>query len=58
MGSDSAIYGCMRQEGVMNLRRNTHFPREPREVPVLEATEIQQVLAWDIALQTGGHQPA
>lgn len=25
---------------------------------MLEETEINQVLAWDIALQTGEHQPA
>lgn len=56
VGSDSAIHCGMRQEGGMNYRLKTHFPRESREVPVLEPTEIYQVLLWDIALWTGEHQ--
>ena len=40
----------MRQEGPLNHRGRSRPPREPREPPVLEATGIHQVLAWDITL--------
>ncbi|MCP9801536.1 helix-turn-helix domain-containing protein [Synechococcus sp. RedBA-s] len=50
VGSESTIYRIMRQESLLNYRGRTHLPRAPREVPVLEATGIHQVLAWDITL--------
>ena len=53
VGSESTIYRIMRQEGLLNHRGRTHKPREPREAPVLEATGINQVLAWDITLLPG-----
>ncbi len=53
VGSESTIYRTMRQEGLLNHRVRTRLPREPREVPVLEATGIHQVLAWDITLLPG-----
>ncbi len=53
VGSESTIYRIMRQEGLLNHRGRTRLPREAREVPVLEATGIHQVLAWDITLLPG-----
>jgi len=53
VGSESTIYRIMRQEGLLNHRGRTRQPREPREVPVLKATGIHQVLAWDITLMPG-----
>ena len=50
VGSESTIYRIMRQEGLLNHRGRTRQPRKPRPVPVLEATGIHQVLAWDITL--------
>lgn len=50
VGSESTIYRIMRQEGLLNHRGRSRPPREPREPPVLEATGIHQVLAWDITL--------
>jgi putative transposase len=43
----------MRKEGFLSYRGRTGLQREPREVPVLEATGIHQVLAWDITLLPG-----
>ena len=53
VGSESTIYRIMRQEGLLNHRGRSRPPREPREPPVLEATGIHQVLAWDITLVPG-----
>jgi len=53
VGSESTIYRIMRQEGLLNHRGRSRPPREPREPPVLEATGIHQVLAWDITLLPG-----
>lgn len=53
VGSESTIYRIMRQEGLLNHRGRSRPPREPREPPVLEATGIHQVLAWDITLMPG-----
>ena len=53
VGSESTIYRIMRQEGLLNHRGMSRPPREPREAPVLEATGIHQVLAWDITLLPG-----
>jgi transposase InsO family protein len=53
VGSESTIYRIMRQEGLLNYRGRSRPPREPREAPVLEATGIHQVLAWDITLLPG-----
>jgi transposase-like protein len=53
VGSESTIYRIMRQEGLLNHRGRTRQPREPRDVPVLEAAAIHQVLAWDITLLPG-----
>ena len=53
MGSESTIYRILRQEGLLNHRGRTRTAREPRDVPVLEATGIHQVLAWDITLLPG-----
>jgi transposase InsO family protein len=53
VGSESTIYRIMRQEGLLNHRGRSCPPREPREPPVLEATGIHQVLAWDITLLPG-----
>jgi transposase len=50
VGSESTIYRILRQEGLLNHRGRSRPPREPREPPVLEATGIHQVLAWDITL--------
>ncbi|MFM7547346.1 MAG: helix-turn-helix domain-containing protein [Cyanobacteriota bacterium] len=47
VGSESTIYRIMRQEGLLHHRGRSRPPREPREPPVLEATGIHQVLAWD-----------
>jgi putative transposase len=53
VGSESTIYRIMRQKGLMNHRGRTRLHREPREVPLLEARGIHQVLAWDITLLPG-----
>lgn len=53
VGSESTIYRIMRQEGLLNHRGRTRPPRAPKEAPVLEATGIHQVLAWDITLLPG-----
>jgi transposase InsO family protein len=53
VGSESTIYRILRQEGLLNHRGRSRPPREPREPPVLEATGIHQVLAWDITLLPG-----
>ncbi len=53
VGSESTIYRIMREEGLLNHRGRSHPPREPREPPVLKATGIHQVLAWDITLLPG-----
>ncbi len=53
IGSESTIYRIMRQEGLLNHRGRSRQPREPRNVPVLEVTGINQVLAWDITLLPG-----
>ena len=53
VGSESTIYRNKRQEGLLNHLGRTRPPREPRDVPVLEATGIHQVLAWDITLLPG-----
>jgi transposase InsO family protein len=53
VGSESTIYRIMRQEGLLNHRGRSRTPREPREPPVLEASGIHQVLAWDITLLPG-----
>jgi hypothetical protein len=47
VGSESTIYRIMRQEGLLSHRGRTRLPREPRDVPVLEATGIHQGLAKD-----------
>ena len=53
VGSESTMYRIMRQEGLLNHRGRSRLPREPRDPPVLEATGIHQVLAWDITLLPG-----
>ena len=53
VGSESTIYRIMRHEGLLNHRGRSRPPREPREPPVLKATGIHQVLAWDITLLPG-----
>jgi transposase InsO family protein len=53
VGSESTIYRILCQEGLLNHRGRTRPPREPREPPMLEATGIHQVLAWDITLLPG-----
>ena len=53
VGSESTMYRIMRQEGLLNHRGRCRLPREPRDPPVLEATGIHQVLAWDITLLPG-----
>ena len=53
VGSESTIYRLLRQEGLLNHRGRSRPPREPREPPMLEATGIHQVLAWDITLLPG-----
>jgi putative transposase len=53
VGSESTIYRITRQEGLLNHRGRSRPPRKPREPPVLEATGIHQVLAWDTTLLPG-----
>ena len=53
VASESTIYRIMREEGLLNHRGRSRPPREPREPPVLEATGVHQVLAWDITLLPG-----
>ena len=53
VGSESTMYRIMRQEGLLNHRGRSRPPREPRDPPVLAATGIHQVLAWDITLLSG-----
>ena len=53
VGSESSIYRIMRQEGLLNHRGRSRPPRQPQEPPALEATGINQVLAWDITLLPG-----
>jgi transposase InsO family protein len=50
VGSESTVYRLMRQEGLLIHRGRSRKPRPPQEPPVLEATGIKQVLAWDITL--------
>ncbi len=47
------VYRIMREEGLLNHRGRARRPREPRDVPMLTATAIHQVLAWDITLLPG-----
>jgi putative transposase len=49
----SQIVAILAEEGLLNHRGRTRLPREPREPPMLEATGIHQVLAWDITLLPG-----
>jgi transposase InsO family protein len=53
VGSESTIYRLMREEGLLNHRGRSRKPREPREPPMLEASGVHQVLAWDITLLPG-----
>ena len=53
IGSEMTIYRIMREEGLLNHRGRARQRREPRPVPRLEATGINQVLAWDITLMPG-----
>ena len=53
VGSEMTIYRIMREEGLLNHRGRASQPRKPRPVPVLEASGINQVLAWDITLVPG-----
>lgn len=50
VGSESTMYRIMRKEGLLIHRGRSRQPREPRKPPVLQATRIHQVLAWDITL--------
>lgn len=53
VASEMTIYRIMREEGLLNHRGKARSPRERREVPMLTATAIHQVLAWDITLLPG-----
>jgi putative transposase len=53
VGSESTMYRIMRQENLLNHRGRSRLPREPRHPPMLEATGIHKVLAWDITLLPG-----
>ena len=53
IGSESTIYRIMREQGLLSHRGRSRPARAPRPVPVLEATGIHQVLAWDITLLPG-----
>ena len=50
IGSEMTIYRIMREEGLLNHRGRARQMRKKREVPMLEARGIKQVLAWDITL--------
>lgn len=50
IGSEMTIYRIMREEGLLNHRGRARQIRKKREVPMLEARGIKQVLAWDITL--------
>ncbi len=56
VGSESTIYRIMREEGLLTHRGRSRPARPPRHKPVLEATGIHQVLAWDITLLPGPSQ--
>ena len=53
IGSEMTIYRIMREKGLLNHRGRARQPRESRDVPMLTATAIHQVLAWDITLVPG-----
>jgi transposase InsO family protein len=53
VGSESTIYRIMHQEGLLHHRGRSRPSSEKKGVPVLEATGIHQVLAWDITLLPG-----
>ena len=50
IGSEMTIYRIMREEGLLNHRGRARQIRKKREVPMLEARGIKQVLAWDMTL--------
>ena len=50
IGSESTIYRIMRQENLLNHHSGSRPPLPPQELPVLAATGIKQVLAWNISL--------
>jgi hypothetical protein len=50
IGSEMTMYRIMREEGLLNHRGRARQMRKKREVPMLEARGIKQVLAWDITL--------
>lgn len=53
VGSESTMYRILRQEGQLSHRGRSRPARAAQAPPVLEATGIHQVLAWDITLVPG-----
>ncbi len=53
IGSAMTIYLIMREKGLLNHRGSARQPRESRDVPMLTATAIHQLLALDITLLPG-----
>lgn len=50
IASEMTFYRIMRKERLLHHRGTTKPPREPNQIPVLEATGPNQIWSWDITL--------